>query len=260
MCYSHATVFYGLFVRGADLVYAADAWDKLEPTLRGIDLVELRRMKGTLETAEPSSIADMPAEVWKMVKEELVSLEVARARMSVSRQLRCDDCVLEGRELASLYDVNACAECFDDFVDEGAVQGLLISHDKSLSRLLTHHNLHRPSDDLVTNGPIIFDEGALSALAFSLPSVKKLPTASTEGTDTETGHEICTFDSSVLTSLPPSAPARLRAFIRLFHLEVVDPNIYAQSAPRAELMRPHEVKKNTLIEPGWQLWAMATCC
>ncbi|GAA5827632.1 hypothetical protein JCM11251_001763 [Rhodosporidiobolus azoricus] len=130
MCYSHATVFYGLFVRAVDLVHAADAWEWLEPTFRVIDLVELRKTRGTLATDGLSRVCDVTSEVWNMMKEELVGLEVAQARISVCWPLRCHDCIPEGRKLASLYDVNACAACHDVFVDDGAVQGLLDSRDK----------------------------------------------------------------------------------------------------------------------------------
>ncbi|GAA5996276.1 hypothetical protein JCM11641_004574 [Rhodosporidiobolus odoratus] len=60
MCSSHATIFYGVFVRTIALCAAAHAWEALEPAMKAIHLICLRRKSGTLEGDQDSRTRAKP--------------------------------------------------------------------------------------------------------------------------------------------------------------------------------------------------------
>ena len=88
---SITTFAYGLTVRATDLVSAAVAWPRLEPSFRFFDLVYLRRKKGSL--AGSRSSLGIPVEVWERVKRYLVTTELEDAVDSIVRgALKPDEC------------------------------------------------------------------------------------------------------------------------------------------------------------------------
>lgn len=76
-----ASIFYGLTVSAADLVAAARAFDKLEPTLLSLGLIKARREQGTLQAAAGAqAVAQLPVEAWDAVARQAVEAAVAEAR------------------------------------------------------------------------------------------------------------------------------------------------------------------------------------
>ncbi|GAA5827610.1 hypothetical protein JCM11251_001756 [Rhodosporidiobolus azoricus] len=263
MCYSHATVFFGVFVRAIDLVYAVDAWGTLEPTFRGIDLVKSRRTKGTLATEVQSSICDVPSEVWDMVRYQLTGIEVAAAKKRLFQSLRSPPCSSGRVEVESLSGVLDCDTCRQRFLAGENIQACCDEREHRLANLLARHQLYLPFNRLVTSEPWFWDSDALSGLAFSPTLQQRLPTVSPESSNAEAiiGHETLPFDASLLNSLSPSAAGKLRAFIRLFQIEVVDPATYLDKParmPTAGTTARKSQKPN--LQPRWRLWASSECC
>lgn len=80
MCSSTTTIFYGTFVKAIPLFLAADAWPKLKPAFRALDVISLRRSKGNLRFEQgKTGVGKMPVEVMEMVKRELVQIETEDA-------------------------------------------------------------------------------------------------------------------------------------------------------------------------------------
>ena len=87
-------VFYGLHIQAADLIAAGEAFRQMGPTLHALDLIGRRRRQGTLVTATESgtAVARVPVEVWGLVRLEIHSLGLARARRAVLDTVWCSDC------------------------------------------------------------------------------------------------------------------------------------------------------------------------
>lgn len=89
-----ATVFFGLTVRASDLIAAALAFPSIEPTLRAISLIQLRRQRATL-AFHPSTrpvLMEVPPEVWDAIKSRLITLAVKVSRADMQREARCLSC------------------------------------------------------------------------------------------------------------------------------------------------------------------------
>lgn len=84
MCRAHTHVFYGVPVRAWTLIDAATAWPRLKPVLPFFGLVELRLKHGSLRTDTPLAIERIPLEVWEIVKEELVRVEIASTSLAAT--------------------------------------------------------------------------------------------------------------------------------------------------------------------------------
>ena len=106
MSSSTVTLFYGLWVKTWSLVFAAEAYALVHPTLLAIDLFCLRRGKGQLITEVEGSpkrtAADLPAEVWEMVKQQVIGQALWDAEQAVLDEHRCPRCRKElGEELSA---------------------------------------------------------------------------------------------------------------------------------------------------------------
>jgi hypothetical protein len=104
MCRAHTVLAYAISVSTASLLYAADALPSLEPTLPFFDLVSLRIREGRLEAHHGetnSAVQRVPIEVFEMIREELVLLELEQSRAVLVEQLLCDDCHLLHHSLIS---------------------------------------------------------------------------------------------------------------------------------------------------------------
>ncbi|GAA6034981.1 hypothetical protein JCM8097_002127 [Rhodosporidiobolus ruineniae] len=75
MCLAVSSLVYGLPVRTMSLLFAAEAWPDLQPSFRFFHLVSLRLRRGTLSSTS-SAVQSLPVEVWNLVKDELVRIEV----------------------------------------------------------------------------------------------------------------------------------------------------------------------------------------
>ncbi|GAA5914569.1 uncharacterized protein JCM6883_004420 [Sporobolomyces salmoneus] len=75
---SITTLGYGLTVRATDLLTAAQAWPRIEPTFRFLDLILRRKAKGTLASrGKMEGLVELvPVEVWQAISEWAVMLEM----------------------------------------------------------------------------------------------------------------------------------------------------------------------------------------
>lgn len=79
MCRATTSLTYGVPVRTSSLIFAIDAFPRLEAPLLFFRLIALRRGKGTLSTLKSSAIERVPDEVWELVQHKVVDLELERA-------------------------------------------------------------------------------------------------------------------------------------------------------------------------------------
>ncbi|GAA5868238.1 hypothetical protein JCM8547_002289 [Rhodosporidiobolus lusitaniae] len=93
MCINSTSLFYGIAVRTWTLARAVDAWPSLEPAFLFFNLVSLRLRLGTLSVSSASSktsaVERVPVEVWELMKEELVDLELAEAEKALIEEFCC---------------------------------------------------------------------------------------------------------------------------------------------------------------------------
>lgn len=94
---SHVSVLYGATVRTYDLVGAGLAYAQLEPVYRAMELVSLRRQKGTLVTADGTAgaVGRVPDEVWGMIKKWIARFAVQDARVELMEATKCETCYAE---------------------------------------------------------------------------------------------------------------------------------------------------------------------
>jgi len=118
MCQATASLVWGCTVKVADLCLLASALPNIEPALLAIDLILARRRQGRLETAGGSNrvaVSAVPAEVWTMIKTELIKEALA------------DECL----ELFERHEPRPGCDCSlktaDDHSDDGKHEPLLIS-------------------------------------------------------------------------------------------------------------------------------------
>jgi hypothetical protein len=94
MCRAIATLAYGLTVRAEDLVFAADAWTRLQHSFLFFDLVFLRRRNGGLATkkgVEVEPVTRVPNEVWEEIRHWLVKEEIADSENDLLESCLCDN-------------------------------------------------------------------------------------------------------------------------------------------------------------------------
>lgn len=118
-------LFYGLSVRSADLLHAALAWEKLEAPLLAVDMVCRRRRTGKLDTERGSALKDMPEELWDVVKNELVGIELEEAARRLASKIECDSEWCEQRDAADFRDLFDCDLCYEHFLDNHRVVDIL---------------------------------------------------------------------------------------------------------------------------------------
>ena len=93
---SSVTLFYGLWVKTWSLAFVAEAHEKVQNTLLAIDLICLRRGKGELiaetQRAPKRTVVDLPAEVWEIVKQEVINKAIRDAEQAAIAHFRCFQC------------------------------------------------------------------------------------------------------------------------------------------------------------------------
>lgn len=129
MCSAEGTLVYGLTVRSADLVFAADAWTRLQHSFLFFDLVFLRRRNGGLTTKRgvtDGPVTKLPNEVWEEIRSWVIKEEIADSEDNLLGALLCDVPTCQVRppppELMSWERVqkrpfNECDYCCDAFID-----------------------------------------------------------------------------------------------------------------------------------------------
>lgn len=101
---SITTFAYGLTVQGTGLITASRAWPSLEPIFQFIDLVQLRKRRGTLRTRARSGCMERaPLEVWQEIRNYLVKMELEDTETAILGEFidscpddRCD-CGMTGK-------------------------------------------------------------------------------------------------------------------------------------------------------------------
>jgi hypothetical protein len=92
MCRSTFTLFSGLLLRTSSLLFAADAFPKLQGPLLALDLINLRRGNGLIHTEVGGTVLSIPREIWDLSKMELTAIAVEEAEVQLIAGLRCDEC------------------------------------------------------------------------------------------------------------------------------------------------------------------------
>lgn len=256
MCRSIAALGYGLFVRTASLLAAADAHNKVESTRRFIELVKLRRKRGTLEAEGGGgwAVTKLPSEVWEMVLQEAVDVEVDEAMHRLLRRYLFRQC--RGNELNRLRQLeargqpltwlvayedaqkNGCDEClfetasrWTDATDniENAVSHkrslqassclLTTSHLQLVQNLLAFFSLSL-STGIPTPCPFYNYDDFLCSSFIALPTSHDSIAQALGGAygppEGDADHVL-----DVSFQLPADADARFKRFVRTYKLEVV---------------------------------------
>ncbi|GAA6039338.1 hypothetical protein JCM8097_002805 [Rhodosporidiobolus ruineniae] len=133
MCWSAATLFYGTFVEVVPLLIAADAWTRAKPVFLALDMISSRRKKGNLHLepalAGSTSAADVPVEVWALVKQELVDLEMPGVQWELAAFPLPDGAFHDAEDedwMDYFQDLPLscqCAECWEPFAMSGGFLG-----------------------------------------------------------------------------------------------------------------------------------------
>ncbi|BGP05317.1 hypothetical protein JCM10049v2_001122 [Rhodotorula toruloides] len=130
MCRAVTCLSYCIAVTTKSLLFAADAQSTLEPTLRFLDLVSLRIRRGTLHidgegAASTSAMSRVPAEVWDVVRYELIDIDMRRAGQRLAKGWLCDSCIdfVPGSQLVWDNSRPACDACCDLKADFAGING-----------------------------------------------------------------------------------------------------------------------------------------
>jgi hypothetical protein len=86
-----ASIFYGIVVRASDLMAAGRAFAAAELTLGALDVIRTRAQRGTLRVRKKphSALGKVPVEVWELIRQAMVDVEVLEARMELQETLIC---------------------------------------------------------------------------------------------------------------------------------------------------------------------------
>ncbi|GAA5877997.1 hypothetical protein JCM16303_002810 [Sporobolomyces ruberrimus] len=283
MCASKVAVVYGLTVRSASLLFAADAWTRLAPLFAFFDLVLLRVRSDTLKCVDQGggdAVSQWPKEVWQEIRLWLVLKEVEDSEHGIlspafqkwfrGRKLkwstvreRCIGVVLGG------WFGEWCGENID------AWNGGQVS---AMERLLAYFRLELPfCKPIIGMGKLALRAASLALIAapsrFLEGESDQVTIDSREGVNGGRD-EHSMIDLSL--ELPPEIDERFTRLVRLFRLEVVDSSIN-EISPRVlrneALEDTDEGKKKEFeseselsgirnivtreIRPRWLLWT--TC-
>ncbi|GAA5851000.1 hypothetical protein JCM3766R1_007098 [Sporobolomyces carnicolor] len=249
MSLARATVVYDLTVRVAELLFAADAWSRLESTFRFFDLVFLRRRNGGLVTrtggdqTDERAISRIPDEVWEEIRYQLVQQEIEISQDNLLtfglypvfpcldprcaiRQPKGDRCTWSEIKHESL----ACPGC------EGNLGGWACEHLRvwdglrgtQITTLVKAFGLalgcSRPL--LILPEPHTYDT-ALALLA--APAGFENDTSDAPIVTAECGGDDVADESTIVDisfdGLPLDIDSRFKRFVELFNLEVVDSSV-----------------------------------
>ncbi|BGP37386.1 hypothetical protein JCM10450v2_001295 [Rhodotorula kratochvilovae] len=262
-----AFLAYGVTVTTESLLCAVTAWPRLQGPFLFLDLVKLRRDKGTicsvqLPALRTSVLGDIPSEVWDVVRHKLVDLEPREAEVA----LCCESC-----EAGSTWRQGFSDECevcggfaadFSGFEDKEQAQPARL--------LLRAFGLALP-----TVQPVPYHRGPATpaprspfadprnATKICLPTS---PIASERGSEVvaRCGRHAETDEPVVVDvafNVPPDAIERFRRLVSTLHLQLVlipDGLIANRGTKVAEgntRREKRECKEVSLdeIRPGWKL-------
>ncbi|GAA5914618.1 uncharacterized protein JCM6883_004440 [Sporobolomyces salmoneus] len=293
MCRAEATLVYGLTVRSASLVFAADAWTRLQHSFRFFDLVFLRRRKGGLVSSTDMGdgpVTRLPNEVWEEIRHWLVKEELAGAQDSLLGPLFCVDptCQLRPPHWERVTWLNYTAMNFDhcygceggaDEFYRDAIQNWDEPHRScDMRSLLSNFGLALPLDKAIhteTDWTFLSDRSVLALI--SAPSAFGEDDSGETCTTAECGGDTNPDEHTIVDvsfqNLPSDIDQRFERFIKLFDLQVVESSVNKLS-PKSSKSRNKEEEENKAtteakpkngvrdevskkIKPVWKLYS--TC-
>ncbi|ORY86057.1 hypothetical protein BCR35DRAFT_351602 [Leucosporidium creatinivorum] len=274
MPYSNLTLFYGLWVKTWSLVFAAEAYAKVQPALLAIDLISLRRRQGKLVAEAQdwrTTARDLPEEVWEFIKQELIDEALWDEELAVLRKYRCGPCP----NAAGDIDGSESWEISSSVIEEGRFwfdfgQG-------NAQQLLALFGLHMPTAVTWKEASEWNDFDELSAIAIPLQATKNNHSGSYAAPAISIGTDICSNGYDVYPNtrlavfspealrLPSNAELRFRRLISTYRLQVVDcvkSTITSSSPPSSATEAPANAANSQLDEygeeePRWMLWSLA---
>ncbi|GAA6043220.1 hypothetical protein JCM8097_000333 [Rhodosporidiobolus ruineniae] len=261
MCNSSATLFYGTFVKAVSLFLAGDAWTRAKPIVLALDMIASRRNSGSLQVEggafERVSAADIPVEVWEIVKHEVVDSETRRSKRKLDAPYfdgDCDD--TPGSPCGfPMWAGKCCEGCWDLFVQLGGMPALEASYAKTTKALLLDFGFAERNLPLMSiHGDSWSDINSL--LPLSLPLFGKTEKSVFTGVSFDadgygTKSSYACLDPSIF-SLPSSASCRFQRFVALFRLKTFDPTsetVYATSTPAAAFSAAFSEPQPTANKP-----------
>ncbi|GAA5885035.1 hypothetical protein JCM6882_007204 [Rhodosporidiobolus microsporus] len=283
MCQSITSLLYGQAVRTSSLLFAADASPRLEPVFRFVDLVDLRLRRGEMdargeEEGEQLAVGRVPAEVWELVRDKVVDVELGRAEKQFVKGMygtrRSWNWVLEKWDDGWWDVIEAVEDTFQSPTDLGKSKA-------AVDLLLSAHALASPPDDLflLKEDPVTWaNPRSATFVTIPHPSLIDFRTSTLEarcGGDYPNEHAF----ADVSFSVPPNVRQRFVSFIRLFHLEALQidnqrppsiseasptlppPPKYPHYGPSPDRPRfkfvPLELRE---VSPGWKLHTTCSGC
>ncbi|GAA5914572.1 uncharacterized protein JCM6883_004421 [Sporobolomyces salmoneus] len=241
MCRAEATVVYGLTVRSASLVFAADAWIRLQHSFQFFDLVFLRRRNGGLVSSTgigDGPVTRVPNEVWEEIRHWLVKEELAEAQDNLLGPLFCDDptCGVRPPPWKSVtwssyleIEFEECHRCEDSSQQffSNVLQRWEDPHCSRLKGLLSSFGLALPLTQGINVAVDWENEDALALISAPMDfrdGQTEDPYAIAESGGNLYPDEHTSIEIS-FKQLPSDIDRRFERFISLFDLEVVESSI-----------------------------------
>ncbi|GAA5973282.1 hypothetical protein JCM11641_003050 [Rhodosporidiobolus odoratus] len=277
MCKARTNVLYGIAVRTSTLLFAIDAWPKLQGPLRFFGLLALRSRRRTF-SAIGQAIERIPLEVWDMIKLQVAGSEVNDAEEELVGDLGqtlagfpCPGgCCRGSKPLVweSLCDrPDGCEECWEIFCDY--LPNLWHeTNAKKLAKLLEPFGLVLGAPEVLkTNDKFLFDLTCATFLSLSIPSLFGAPSSPLEalwgGDEIPDGIAV----AELPTALPSDTNARFSALVKLMRLEVLSvsqhasPPVYEERKYR-KILQEHAIRtfkpvKLSELRPQWKV--VTTC-
>ncbi|GAA6026180.1 hypothetical protein JCM10207_001290 [Rhodosporidiobolus poonsookiae] len=266
MCNATAALGYGVFVRTATLAFAATAWPSLEPTVRFFDFLAFRQRTGTLQFSSPnrapqrSALEKVPLEVWELIKQEVIDLELVEAEEKVLQRFagHCDQygptrAPLRWEKPFQWVEYVRCECSWSDMTS-----ALFTLQSDELNRLLAAYHLclgAARSVPAASPRRQLWDSGSF----LCLPQARRAKALKTEDSllDTYSSGEDPDEMAIVNVSfdLPSDGDARLRRFVDLFRLEALQ--LVASSTHQGTKQQCLERVKRQDVTGQWQLYTAA---
>ncbi|GAA5908779.1 hypothetical protein JCM5296_005766 [Sporobolomyces johnsonii] len=278
-------LFYGLYVKTADLCFAADAYEATQGPFLAIDMICARRSNGVLKIANTNGgqgAARMPLELWLWVKEVLTKTEREAAELAAVKLVKegphrevDPSCHLSMR----FQDVvSSCPACSSALFDLGGTIGMLEQRKKVINDMLKRFRLCLP--DKVILDSEIYDATSIYA---NIPSAVALTLETTDNnypfdyvSPTPVNSDTAGFlshmrlyqrRSAIVESpqdftLPRDAVDRFESACSFLRLEVANPASELAHLPdtfktseACEALHTSDRSKEFSSKPHWRLWA-----
>ncbi|GAA5849857.1 hypothetical protein JCM9279_002441 [Rhodotorula babjevae] len=278
MTESNAYLAYGIMVTTESLLYAVATWPFLEGPFAFLDLVALRKRRGTLAVRQPrpsgQGVQAVPLEVWEMVRHKLVDVELRAAEVRLVDSFMCDCARVAGHTAEDYTWSQVLTGCSDGGYQE--FDGLDDpDHQQESEAMLASFGLVLPVEIPIFRRASKKNKAGShwwspdTSMMISLPGA---PCAKDEGLAL---HAACYYGDradeqgivDVSFSVPDGAKQRFHRLVATMHLELVEvtDGFIANAGTRAaksgkEARREkRKFKKVPLarLDPRWKLVTMA---